>query len=90
MRVITFISTTILASAVAVALGMLFAPHKGSKTRRKLSKKKDEYAEYLSDNFDSLVDSASHAFENAENETERLATKASGKMNKVVGKVNSK
>jgi gas vesicle protein len=64
MRVSTYITNTLIASAIGVLVGMLFAPRKGSRTRRKISGKNNQYTDYLSDRFDDFIDSVSHPLEN--------------------------
>jgi gas vesicle protein len=87
MKTSNIIINTIMASAVGVAIGMLFAPQKGSRTRRKISEKNHQYSDYLSDKFDDFVDLVSHPLESVESETKRLANKANAK--KVAAEVNS-
>jgi gas vesicle protein len=93
MKALTFFTATIIASTVGVAVGMLFAPQKGSKTRRKIAEKNHQYTDYLNDRFDDFIDTVSHPFENAEDEIQRLADKAKAEARaakgKVVAKVNS-
>lgn len=42
--------------AAGAVIGVLFAPDKGSVTRKKIMEKGDEYAEGLKDKFSNLVD----------------------------------
>jgi gas vesicle protein len=89
MKTSRIILSTIIASAVGVAVGMLFAPQKGSKTRQKISKKNHEYSDYVSDKVEEFVDSISHPLENIEDETERLALKANKKAKIVASKLKT-
>jgi gas vesicle protein len=47
------------AAAAGVAIGMLFAPDKGTNTRKKLAKKGKDYGSELRDKFGNIVDKAS-------------------------------
>lgn len=89
MKTSSIILNTLLASAAGVAIGLLFAPQKGSKTRKEISEKNHKYSDYLADKFDDFVDSVSHPLENIEDETKRLANKANKKAKKVASEVNS-
>ncbi len=49
--------------AAGALLGILFAPDKGSVTRKKISKKGEDYAESVKEKFDEFLDSISEKFE---------------------------
>lgn len=89
MNTSRIILNTLLASVAGVAIGMLFAPQKGSKTRRKISEKNHQYSDYLADKFDDFIDSVSHPLETAEAETMRLAKEANKSVKKVTSEINS-
>lgn len=90
MKALTFITTTLVVSAAGIAVGMLFAPKKGSKTRRNISRKSHQYSDYVSDKLDGIMESGSDLIDNFEEKTEQLADKAKTTAKKVEAKVNSK
>lgn len=63
-----------MAGAVAGAvLGILFAPAKGSTTRKRFKRRSFDYSEELEEKFDNLIDSITEQFETVVMEVNRMA-----------------
>jgi len=64
---------TIAGAAAGAVLGILFAPAKGSSTRKKFTRKSFDYSEELEAKFNDLIDSITSQFETVVVEVNRMA-----------------
>jgi len=71
----------VLAGVTAGALvGILFAPAKGSRTRRRILKKGENYADGLKEKFNEYVDNVSEKFEQVKEDVTAFAQKGKDKL----------
>jgi len=66
--------------ATGALLGVLFAPEKGSDTRRKIGQKKDDITDDLKEKFNSFLDTISQKFEVVNDEVSDYTDKAEVKI----------
>ena len=66
--------------AVGATLGVLLAPDKGSSTRKKISKKGEDYVSELEGKFNDFVDTMTRKYETIRKETVRMATNGKGRI----------
>lgn len=59
--------------AAGAALGILFAPDKGSTTRKKISKKSEEYVDDLGEKFNEFIDGIKDKFEDLKEQAKHMA-----------------
>jgi gas vesicle protein len=79
-----------LAGAVAgTAIGILFAPDKGSETRRKIVDESQDLADNLKGKFNNLVDGVKEKFSSVRSEAEDVAEKGYTAYNRTKAEFNS-
>lgn len=69
--------------ASGVALGVLFAPNKGSRTRKKIARRRHYLADEVSNKYDDIVSNISEKMDDAEQRAEALLKKGKNMINKV-------
>lgn len=65
---------TLAGLAVGAIAGILFAPEKGSKTRRKIMHKGEDYMDDMKCKFDDILDSLTNQFENSKKEVKNTVS----------------
>lgn len=69
--------------ALGALASILFAPEKGSVTRKQIKDKSNDYVNNLKSKFDDFVDSVTEKFESTKNDAENLAEKGKAKYDDV-------
>ena len=75
--------------AMGMTLGILFAPDKGTATRRKISNKGEEYVDELGNKFHEFIDGVNTKLESLKEEAKRMVHKGDGKTGTGVVEVTS-
>ena len=70
------ITGILIGAAVGAVLGVLFAPDKGSTTRKKISQKASDFSDSIKEKFTDMVDSVSEKFEAGKKVVTDLAKKS--------------
>ena len=72
MKAQKVILVTLASAAVGAALGILFAPEKGSEVRRRIAKKGKDYADELGEKANEFIDGITEKYETVKEDALRM------------------
>ncbi|MDZ4682562.1 MAG: YtxH domain-containing protein [Saprospiraceae bacterium] len=73
--------------AIGATLGVLFAPDKGTSTRKKITQKSDDYINELSTKFNTMVDGVTKKFETLKTDATHMIENGKAKADALEAKV---
>jgi len=82
MSTIKVVLGVVAGAAVGALAGILFAPEKGSKTRKEITRKGEDYLDALKETYNELLDTITEKTEKVKEEISDYADKKMGKKEK--------
>ena len=76
-------------AAVGALAGILFAPDKGSSTRKKLTDKAGDWSDSAKETFNGIIDGVKNAYSGAKDEMEEYTDKAKSKASSAKNEVRN-
>lgn len=87
MKAKNVLLTMLISAAAGAAAGILFAPEKGSRTRRELTKRGRDFSDLARDEFEDFVDQMRNSYDSAREQTDELLEKGEETANELKNKV---
>lgn len=76
-------------AAIGAIAGILFAPDKGSETRKKIGKTTSDMGDHLKSSFNDFVDSVKDKYRHAKNEAEDAAERGANKISNLANQAKN-
>ena len=89
MSATKILSGVLIGAAAGAIIGVLFAPDRGSETRRKISQKGNDLTDALKNKFNDFVDSVSEKFQGAREKASEMVDRGRDKAEQWKGEAQS-
>jgi gas vesicle protein len=83
------IAGILVGAAAGALIGVLFAPDKGSETRKKIMRKGEDYKDVVNEKFNDIMDKSSEKFDSMKEKVDDFMGKGKSKIRDVKKNVNT-